>query len=106
MKYEITEECEKYINARGNTILMACPGSGKTTSIVYKLRIITKEIEKNYGSGQGVLCLSFTNKACDEIRMMYKLMHNELLHYPHIVSTIDSFITQHIVLPFWLEFNL
>ena len=101
MKYEITEECEKYINARGNTILMACPGSGKTTSIVYKLRIITKEIEKNYGSGQGVLCLSFTNKACDEIRMMYKLMHNELLHYPHIVSTIDSFITQHIVLPFW-----
>lgn len=34
MEYEVTEERKAYLNARGYTILSACPGSGKTTSIV------------------------------------------------------------------------
>ena len=37
MDYEITPERKKYIEARGLTVLTACPGSGKTTSIAYKL---------------------------------------------------------------------
>ena len=37
MEYEVTEERKAYLNARGYTILSACPGSGKTTSIVKKL---------------------------------------------------------------------
>ena len=40
MDYEITSQREAYLNARGHIILMACPGSGKTTSIVYKLGIV------------------------------------------------------------------
>jgi len=34
MEYEITDQRREYLNARGFTILTACPGSGKTTSIV------------------------------------------------------------------------
>ena len=34
MEYEVTEERKAYLDARGYTILSACPGSGKTTSIV------------------------------------------------------------------------
>lgn len=101
MDYEITKEQSKYLKARGYTILTACPGSGKTTSIVYKLLAISHECVERYGTYSGVACLSFTNKACEEILGKYKEMHGHSLHKPHIVSTIDSFITQYITLPFW-----
>lgn len=101
MDYEITPERLQYLNSRGYTILTACPGSGKTTSIVYKLLDISNECIEKYGGYSGVACLSFTNKACEEILCKYKDMHGHTLHKPHIVSTIDSFITQYITLPFW-----
>lgn len=101
MEYEITEERRRYLDARGYTILMACPGSGKTTSIVYKLKQIIKELEALPDKGNGLLCLSFTNNACEEIENKYCEFHKKSLAYPHLVSTIDSFITQYIVMPFW-----
>lgn len=101
MKYDMEpEERKLYFNARGKTIVTACPGSGKTTSIVNKLYTISKEVE-NESKHSGVLCLSFTNKAVEEIRTAYRNMHNEEITYPHKVSTIDSFISQEIVLPYW-----
>lgn len=104
MEYEITPERKAYLDARGHTILTACPGSGKTTSLVYKLQSISKECVKKYHNYSGVASLSFTNKACEEIFDKYKEMHKETLQYPHIVSTIDSFIIQYITLPFWYLF--
>lgn len=101
MEYDMEpEERKLYFNARGKTIVTACPGSGKTTSIVNKLYTISKEVE-NESKHSGVLCLSFTNKAVEEIRTAYRNMHNEEIAYPHKVSTIDSFISQEIVLPYW-----
>ena len=103
MKYELTEERKKYLDARGHTILQACPGSGKTTSIVYKLHSICREVEASSKGYAGVACLSFTNAACGEILDKYKEMHGECLKHPHVVSTIDSFITQNVVFPFWYK---
>ncbi len=101
MVYDLTPpERQKYIVARGKTIVTACPGSGKTTSIVYKLRNLCKEVEAN-NKHTGVLCLSFTNKAVNEIMSSFKLLHGYDIRYPHEVATIDSFITQNIVMPFW-----
>lgn len=97
----MTDERRAYFEARGKTILTACPGSGKTTSIVNKLSTIFSEVETKYGGYSGVACLSFTNKACDEIRNKYKEMNGGIIRFPHLVSTIDSFIAQYIVLPFW-----
>ena len=34
MEYDVTHQRQAYLDARGYTILTACPGSGKTTSIV------------------------------------------------------------------------
>ena len=101
MKYEITEQRKNYLDARNYTILTACPGSGKTTSIVYKLKELIEEMTKTYSLGIGVLCLSFTNKACDEIKFKYKEMHGTSIVYPNEVMTIDSFVTQYIVLKYW-----
>ena len=101
MEYEITEERRVYLEARGHTILAACPGSGKTTSIVKKLWDVAHYCEAHYGKHTGFACLSFTNKACDELKDKYRNMHDERLSFPNMVSTIDSFIMQTVVLPFW-----
>ncbi|MCQ2973890.1 MAG: ATP-dependent helicase [Bacteroidales bacterium] len=106
MDYELTEERQRYLDARGRIVLSACPGSGKTTSVVKKLKYLAEECQQKYGHYRGIACLSFTNKACDEIKSKYQLMHNENFAFPNIVSTIDSFIFEYIVSPFWKCSNL
>ncbi len=101
MDFELTTERQDYLDARKYTILLACPGSGKTTCIVQKLKTITRECEQTRSRGVGVLCLSFTNKACEEIKQKYRELHGENLKYPHEVCTIDSFVTRYILMPFW-----
>lgn len=106
MDYELTEERQRYLDARGRIVLSACPGSGKTTSVVKKLKYLAEECQQKYGRYRGIACLSFTNKACDEIKNKYQLMHNENFAFPNIVSTIDSFVFEYIVSPFWKCSNL
>lgn len=101
MEYEITAERQAYLQTRGYIILSACPGSGKTTSIVKKLFDVAKYCTVQYGKHTGFACLSFTNKACEELKDKYREMHGEQLSYPNTVATIDSFIMQTVVLPFW-----
>ena len=95
MNYDLTPERRDYINARGYTLLTACPGSGKTTSSAYKLG------ELAVHSNDNVLCLSFTNNAVNELDEAYNLLYGIKLSYPHKILTIDSFLSQYIVLPFW-----
>ncbi|HBL77400.1 MAG: hypothetical protein A2W90_21475 [Bacteroidetes bacterium GWF2_42_66] len=96
--FEINDEIEKYLSARGKVILNACPGSGKTTSVAYKLQDLTKETTE-INKFSGVACLSFTNIAKDEINEKFKFFSGVNIKYPHLVSTIDSFINQYILLP-------
>lgn len=101
MEYDLTPQRQAYLVARGYTILTACPGSGKTTSIVKKLRVVSQYCAERYGRHTGFACLSFTNKACAELKQKYREMHDEKLTFPNEVLTIDSFIMQYVVLPFW-----
>ena len=105
MEYDLTPQRQAYIDARGHTILTACPGSGKTTSIVKKLRAVSQYCAERYGKHTGFACLSFTNKACAELKQKYREMHDERLTFPNEVLTIDSFIMQYVVLPFWYLCN-
>lgn len=101
MEYDLTPQRQAYLDARGHTILTACPGSGKTTSIVKKLRAVSQYCAERYGKHTGFACLSFTIKACAELKQKYREMHDERLTFPNEVLTIDSFIMQYVVLPFW-----
>jgi superfamily I DNA/RNA helicase len=101
MDYDITPQRQAYLDARGYTILSACPGSGKTTSIVKKLLTVSRYCTEHYGNHSGFACLSFTNKACAELKQKYMEMHEERLTFPNEVLTIDSYIMQYVVLPFW-----
>ena len=46
MTYDLgPQERKQYFAARGRTIVTACPGSGKTMSIVNKLKVVFSEVE-------------------------------------------------------------
>lgn len=88
MEYDVTPQRQAYLDARGYTILTACPGSGKTTSIVNKLLTVSRYCKEYYGKHTGFACLSFTNKACAELKQKYREMHDERLAFPNEVLTI------------------
>lgn len=101
MKLDITDELQAYFDATGKVVLNACPGGGKTTAIAQKIINLEEEYKNTYGNHSGIACISFTNAAKDELNLTYNLLCGETLGYPHLVSTIDSFINTHITLPFY-----
>ena len=105
MQFEMTPQRVAYFSARGKIILNACPGSGKTTCIIHKLALLEKECLQNHGSHAGIVCLSFTNVAKNEILHKYKEVYGYDFRFPHLVSTIDSFINQYITLPYYNLLN-
>lgn len=105
MEFELNEEREKYLLTKGKIVLNACPGSGKTTIIAKKLVLLENEFVADFGQYCGIACLSFTNTAKDEINEKYTQISGKRISYPHLVSTIDSFINQYITLPFYYLLN-
>lgn len=103
MKFETSKEITAYLSAKNKVILKACPGSGKTTTVAYKLNQIISTRSK--GSVSGIACLSFTNVAKNEIKEKFNTFSGRLLSYPDTVSTIDSFINKYITLPYFYKIN-
>lgn len=98
MKIDISPSRREYLDSTGKIVLKACPGSGKTTTISYKLNQL---IEKSSSRAvHRIACLSFTNIAKDEIAKKYVEFSGKSIGHPHLVSTIDSFINSFITLPF------
>ena len=83
-----------------NTIdLQACPGSGKTTCLLAKLLILGKYIPLI--DNKGILVLSHTNAAIDEIKSKVFKYAPELFQYPNFVGTIQSFLDYFLPIPFY-----
>ncbi|KKM02113.1 hypothetical protein LCGC14_1787670, partial [marine sediment metagenome] len=59
------------------------------------------EYKNSYGNHSGIACISFTNAAKDELNLTYNQLCGRNLQYPHLVSTIDSFINTYITLPYY-----
>lgn len=89
-----TKEQMKIIEEKGNLVVTAKPGSGKTYTIVEKII----EISKRLLSFQGVIAISFTRKASYELELRYKRKNNE--HINHFFGTIDKFYISEIIIPF------
>lgn len=73
-------------------VVEAGPGSGKTRALVARFA------DRASTSNRGVALLSFTNAAVDEARRRCA-RSPQLLHAPHFVGTIDSFLHRFIVTP-------
>lgn len=100
MSIVLSDEQNNYVQTSGKVILNACPGSGKTTTVAHKLFSLIQNWENDFSASSGIICISFTNVAKNEIAEKFKEISGYSLPYPHIISTIDSFINSFITLPF------
>ncbi|WP_252759597.1 ATP-dependent helicase [Ciceribacter sichuanensis] len=81
----------------GNLLLQACPGSGKTRTIVQRL---IKDIEGIRETPFAVACITYTNAAVQELehRISSDLQPGDERHY--VISTIHAFCLNEILRPF------
>lgn len=91
---ESSEEQKRIIQDKNNIVVTARPGSGKTYTIVEKIQLILEELY-NY---QGIIAISFTNKASEELRK--RCSSRGLLLNKSFFGTIDKFCFSEIIAPF------
>lgn len=81
--------------------LLAVPGSGKTTALNAKLYCISKNLP--LPDGAGILVLSHTNAAVDEVKKNLQVACPEIFQYPNFVGTIQEFVDSFLALPYYHE---
>ncbi|WP_066759674.1 UvrD-helicase domain-containing protein [Chryseobacterium glaciei] len=79
--------------------LQAVPGSGKTTALLAKLIILERKLP--FTDGSGVLVLSHTNAAIDEIKEKIQKHCPKLFSYPNFIGTIQSFVDEFLAIPIY-----
>ncbi|MCR1842111.1 UvrD-helicase domain-containing protein [Murimonas intestini] len=89
-----TEEQISILEQNGNVVVTARPGSGKTYTVVEKIGLVLKELP-DY---KGIIAISFTNKASDELKSRCKQRGIE--HKNSFFGTIDKFYISQIIIPF------
>lgn len=92
------EETERvpFIKNMESCDLLAVPGSGKTTVLLAKLYCLSKTLDSN----TGILVLSHTNAAIDEIENKLKPYCPNLFEYPNFIGTVQSFVNKFLVFPY------
>ncbi len=93
------EERVTFIKDLTTLDLQAVPGSGKTTALLAKLLILERYLPFNDGSG--ILVISHTNTAVDEIKDKIGTYCPKLFSYPNFIGTIQSFINKFLAIPFY-----
>ena len=76
----------------------ACPGSGKTTVLLAKLKLLADKMPLT--DGGGVCVLSHTNVAVDEIKSRLSDYTDKLFAYPNYIGTIQAFIDRFVTMPY------
>lgn len=76
----------------------ACPGSGKTTVLLAKLKLLADRMPLD--NGVGICVLSHTNIAVNEIKEKMANYAGKLMSYPNYVGTIQSFIDKFVTMPY------
>lgn len=81
--------------------LQAVPGSGKTTALLAKLIALGRYCPLS--QKRGILVLSHTNAAVNEIRERIGSHCPHLFKPPHFIGTIQSFVDQFLCIPGFIE---
>ncbi|MEJ5053684.1 UvrD-helicase domain-containing protein [Sphingobacterium sp. MYb382] len=93
------EERKTFIRNLSTIDLQAVPGSGKTTALLAKLVILEKKLP--FYDGSGILVISHTNAAIDEIKDKIQRHCPKLFSYPNFVGTIQGFVDEFLAVPFY-----
>lgn len=92
----LTEEQEAFAAHVGGAFVHACPGAGKTRTIIARLARIAATLPPR----RGVAVLSFTNTAVDEFRERCQAAGlDPLLKHPSFMGTLGAFVRRFVVLP-------
>ncbi|MCC2251883.1 UvrD-helicase domain-containing protein [Virgibacillus sp. AGTR] len=82
--------------------IIACPGSGKTTTLLAKLLILERKLPLDHN--QGICVLTHTNVAIDELKNKIGNRNSRLFSYPNNFSTIQSFVNKYLAIPAYQHF--
>lgn len=93
------EERIAFISNLQTIDLQAVPGSGKTTALLAKLLILERKLP--FPKGSGILVISHTNAAVDEIKSKIAKYCPKLFSYPNFVGTIQSFVNDFLAKPYY-----
>ncbi|MBK8805169.1 MAG: ATP-dependent helicase [Bacteroidales bacterium] len=94
----------KFIRNFRTIDLQAVPGSGKTTALLAKLIVLERKLP--FADGSGILVLSHTNAAIDEIKDKIQKHCPRLFSYPNFIGTIQGFVDEFLAIPFYIsKFN-
>lgn len=82
--------------------IVACPGSGKTTTLLAKLIILAKKMP--FPDNKGICVLTHTNVAINEIKDKLGSKASLILSYPNYVGTIQSFVDRYLAIPACIKY--
>ena len=91
------EDKVKIIQCNESKSIKACPGSGKTTTLLAKLAILANRMPLE--NNQGICVLTHTNVAIDEIKSKLGHKSDILFSYPNHFGTIQSFVDKFLAIP-------
>ncbi len=92
-------ERREFIKELNTCDLQAVPGSGKTTVLLAKLMAFEKQLP--LANGRGILVVSHTNTAVNEIKQKLGASCPNLFTYPNFIGTIQSFVDQFLAVPYY-----
>ncbi|VVN53919.1 ATP-dependent DNA helicase Rep [Pseudomonas fluorescens] len=91
---KLTDEQVAAIEFKGNLVITACPGSGKTTVMAEKIRNVLDGLRRH----QGVVAITFTRKASKELEQRCRRGGKDTA--ASFFGTIDAFCLSEIIFPF------
>ena len=89
----------KIIECDESQDIKACPGSGKTTTLLAKLIILANRMPLE--NNQGICVLTHTNVSIDEIKSKLGNKADILFKYPNHFGTIQSFVDKFLAIPYF-----
>jgi len=96
-KGSLNDEQEAAILESDSVLLIACPGSGKTRTLTYK---IAYELSRLSSNKEFVIAITYTNNAADEIKERVELLGVDITQL--WIGTIHSFCMEWILKPYHL----
>ncbi len=95
---KLTEEQRAAVEHCGNVVITACPGSGKTRTIIAK---ILKCVDEIRDTPRKIACITYTNTAVYEIENRVSQNQGGVEEGICEVSTIHSFCQSNILTPYY-----
>ncbi len=96
--YHFSDDAKQVIRCWDSTEVSACPGSGKTTVLLAKLKLLADRMPLENGSG--ICVLSHTNVAVNEVQERLTEYTDCLMSYPNFIGTIQTFIDRFVTFPY------